>query len=73
MKQLFFIVSISLLSTVALHAQGKLSTKTATITFEASVPSFEEVKATNDNVSAILNTETGEFASLALMKDFGLK
>ena len=54
-------------------AQGKYSTKTGTIDFEASVPSFEEVKAKNENVSAILNTENGEFAALALVKGFRFK
>lgn len=73
MKKLFFILSLLLLSTISFYAQGRLSTKSGTITFEASVPSFEEVKATNENVSAILNTETGEFASLALVKGFRFK
>lgn len=54
-------------------AQDKYSTKTARIDFEASVPSFEEVKAHNENVSAILNPVTGEFASLALMNAFRFK
>jgi polyisoprenoid-binding protein YceI len=56
-----------------LFAQGKYVTKTGEITFEASVPSFEEVKAKNTNVSAILNTDTGEFAALALIKGFRFK
>lgn len=51
-------------------AQGKLSTKSGVIDFEASVPSFEPVAATNSNVSAILNTANGEFASLALINGF---
>jgi len=54
-------------------AQSKYSTKTGTIAFEASVPSFEEVKAKNENVSAILNTDNGEFASLTLIKGFRFK
>lgn len=54
-------------------AQQKYSTKTGTIVFEASVPSFEEVKAMHENVSAILNMETGQFASLALIKGFRFK
>lgn len=54
-------------------AQDKLITKTGTITFEASVPSFEEVKAKNSGVSCLLNTKTGEIASLALMKGFRFK
>ena len=54
-------------------AQDKLLTKTGTIVFEASVPSFEEIKAKNDAVSCVLNTATGEIASLALMKGFRFK
>lgn len=54
-------------------AQDKLITKNGIITFEASVPSFEEVKAKNSGVSCILNTNTGEIASLALMKGFRFK
>ena len=54
-------------------SQDKKSTKTGEITFEASVPSFEEVKATNKGVSCILNTKTGEIASLALIKGFRFK
>jgi len=63
---LLFISSLS-------HAQDKLITKTGMITFEASVPSFEEVKAKNSGVSCVLNTKTGEIASLALLKGFRFK
>lgn len=53
--------------------QDKISTKTGVIEFEASVPSFEEVKAKNEAVTCILNTKTGEIASLALVKGFRFK
>ncbi|RKS02199.1 YceI-like domain-containing protein [Flavobacterium sp. 102] len=62
-----------LLVTAQNFAQTKLVTKTGKITFEASVPAFEEVKAKNEAVTCILNTETGEIASLALMKGFRFK
>lgn len=58
---------------VSAAAQEKYSTKNGAIIFEASVPSFEEVKAKNEQVSAILNSETGEFASLALINGFRFK
>ena len=58
---------------VPVVAQEKYSTKNGTIVFEASVPSFEEVKAKNENVSAILNVETGDFASLVLINGFRFK
>ena len=54
-------------------AQEKMITKNGTITFEASVPAFEEVKAKNSGASCVLNTKTGEIASLALMKGFKFK
>lgn len=54
-------------------AQEKLISKSTMITFEASVPAFEEVKATNNNVTLVLNPKTGEIASLALMKGFRFK
>ena len=53
--------------------QDRLITKVGIINFEASVPSFEEIKAKNNSVSCILNTKTGEIASLALMKSFRFK
>jgi hypothetical protein len=59
-----------LLCVSATFAQEKLITKNGKITFEASVPSFEEIKAKNENVTCILNTKTGEIASLALIKGF---
>lgn len=61
------------LFTLSTFAQEKYLTKKGTITFEASVPSFEEVKASNNAVTAILNTGTGDIAALALMKGFRFK
>ena len=54
-------------------AQDKLISKTGKITFEASVPAFEEVKGKNEGVTCVLNTKTGEIASLALIKGFKFK
>ena len=62
-----------LLATVPNFAQTKLVTKTGKITFEASVPAFEEVKAKNESVTCILNSANGEIASLALLKGFRFK
>jgi polyisoprenoid-binding protein YceI len=70
MNNRFFTTLLILCLVTSTAAQEKYKTKTANITFEASVPSFEEVKGTNENVSAILNTKTGEFASLALVTGF---
>ncbi len=68
-KTLLIILLISFQS----FSQGKFLTKTGILNFEASVPSFEEVAATNNSVTAILNTENGEFAALALVKGFRFK
>ena len=71
MKRL--VLLLTLLVTTVSFAQSKYLTKTGTVTFEASVPSFEEVKATNKNTTAIFNTENGEFAALVLVKGFRFK
>lgn len=57
----------------AIVAQEKLITKTGQITFEASIPSFEEVKAKNEGVTCVLNSKTGEIAYLAMVKGFRFK
>ncbi|WP_026714743.1 YceI family protein [Flavobacterium daejeonense] len=66
------LISVLLLASLT-FAQEKMICKTAAIVFEASVPSFEEVKATNNAVTLVLNPKTGEIASLALMKGFRFK
>jgi len=68
-----FILLPLLLLTAAMSAQDKMVTKTGKVTFEASVPAFEEVKATNNGVTFVLNPKTGEIASLAMMKGFRFK
>lgn len=71
MKKLITL-TVLFLTTVS-FAQDKLITKNGKITFEASVPAFEEVKAINDAVTCVLVPKTGEIASLALMKGFRFK
>ncbi|NNL61639.1 MAG: YceI family protein, partial [Flavobacteriaceae bacterium] len=53
------ITLLLLLIGLGLNAQDKYLTKSGSITFEASVPSFEEVKATNTTVTAILKKDNG--------------
>ena len=67
------IVYILVFISLNIFSQDKYLTKTGAISFEASAPSFEEVKAKNNSTTAILNTENGEFASLALVKGFRFK
>ena len=57
----------------ALLAQVEMTTKTGVIHFEASVPLFEEVKATNTAATCILNIKTGAISSTVLIKDFHFK
>ena len=70
MKYLFYCIAFISLSS---FSQSKYLTKTGTVNFEASVPSFEEVKASNNSVTAILDAENGELASLVLVKGFRFK
>lgn len=72
MKKLTLLLII-ILSSYSFFAQDRMITKTGKITFEASVPSFEEVKATNEVVTCVLDTKTGEIGSLILVKGFRFK
>ena len=66
-----FLIAICALISLSFTAdETKKLTKTGSITFEASVPSFEEVKGKNDAVTCVLNTSNGDIAALALMKGF---
>lgn len=69
--KLFFLAFFTV--TLFGFTQSKKITKTGEIKFEASVPSFEEVKAQNNTTTVVLNTETGEIAALTLMKGFRFK
>src|SRR6187549_3993369 len=71
MKKLLLMTLLSVAGFVS--AQDKMITKTGKVTFEASVPAFEEVKAKNETATCVLNPTTGEIASLALMKGFRFK
>ncbi|MEL1252209.1 YceI family protein [Flavobacterium sp. DGU38] len=64
------IIMPMLLASFIVFSQEKIVTKSAAITFEASVPSFQPVAGTNSNVTFVFNPATGEVASLALMKGF---
>lgn len=67
------ILVILLAISLSNFAQTKMITKAGKITFEASVPAFEEVKAKNEAVTFVLNPSSGEIASLALIKGFRFK
>lgn len=51
----------------------KMMTRAGEVKFEASMPAFEKIAATNNTVSCILDESTGDFAALALVKGFKFK
>lgn len=54
-------------------AQKEMATITGTIHFEASVPFYEEVTATNKSASSMLNLKNGQIRTTVQMKDFRFK
>jgi len=71
MKNLILlIVTLSLANIVSAQ---KYSTKTGKVTFEASVPLFEDVFAQDDNNIAVINADNGDFASVSSVKNFHFK
>jgi hypothetical protein len=68
------ITSIALLFiALAINAQEKLVSYEGITHFEASIPFFEEVKATNEKTTCILITKTGDIACWINIKDFKFK
>lgn len=55
------------------YAQQEMTTKTGSITFEASVPLYEEIEAVNKTVFCVLNLQNGQLQSEVRMKDFRFK
>lgn len=54
-------------------AQKEMITGIGIINFEASVPLFEEVKASNETAQCTIINKTGEINSTVLIKDFHFK
>lgn len=71
MKKLILLITPLLFAHMAL-AQ-KYSSKTGKVTFEASVPLFEDVYAQDDNNIVVLNADTGDMASISIVKNFHFK
>lgn len=69
-KIVLAISCLLLIGASAVYSQEKYITKSGEIGFEASVSSFEPIKATNKGASAILNAESGELAALVLIRGF---
>ena len=66
------LIMISLLFSNLVLAQ-KYSSKTGKVTIEASIPMFEDVFAQDDNNIVVLNADTGEMASVSVVKNFKFK
>ena len=62
---LFFTVTVSV-------AQSKYRTSVGEIRFNASTP-LEDIAAVNEKVNAIIETESGKFAAVMLIKDFNFR
>lgn len=54
-------------------AQDEMITHSGIVNFEASLPLFEEVKATNETSTCTLNTNTGAITNVVIIKDFHFK
>ena len=59
-----------LLAVTIAFGQSRYMTKSGSMSFEASQPTFEPIEAKHSAVSALLNAETGELAVLALVRGF---
>ena len=69
MKKIILITFLGLVYNA--FSQDKLVTKTGTIAFESLyLTAFQDVKAVNEEVTAVLNPKTGDFACLGLIKGF---
>ncbi|KPE52057.1 YceI family protein [Chryseobacterium indologenes] len=66
------LLSVLLLSAGYASAQ-KYSSKTGKVSFEASVPLFEDIYAKDDNNVVVLNADTGDMASVSSVKNFHFK
>lgn len=73
MRRIGILIVLFIVFGFKVSAQEKKITRTGKIIFEASVPAFEEIKAKNETVTCVLNTATGEIASLVLIKGFRFK
>lgn len=71
MKNLIFLISFVLIGNFS-FAQ-KFSTRTGVVHFEASVPLFEDIDAKNSTVVTVLNADTGDIATIVMVKNFKFK
>ncbi|MFM2327543.1 MAG: hypothetical protein RIR31_1745 [Bacteroidota bacterium] len=69
MKKLFF-ASFFIFSAAFVNAQNIYMTKTGKVSFYSRAKSLEKVEADNNEVSSILNTQTGDLVFAILVKSF---
>lgn len=69
MKKVIF-ASLFLLSVIYADAQNIYMTKTGKISFFSRAKSIDKVEADNNEVSSVLNTQTGEMVFAVLIKGF---
>ncbi|WP_353148773.1 YceI family protein [Chryseobacterium sp.] len=67
------IITSAFLLLMGYTSAQKYSSKTGKVTFEASVPLFEDIYARDDNNVVVLNTDNGEMASVSSVKNFHFK
>ena len=73
-KSMKVIIYILIFCTTSISlAQEKWITETGNISFEASIPLFEEVNATNNSVKCVLNTKEKTIVCVLKIKDFNFK
>ncbi len=70
MKKSAFLILLFLSCSVVAQ---KYYTKTGLTEFKASVEAFEPVEAKNNSTSVVLNTQTGDIASLLFVKAFSFR
>jgi hypothetical protein len=73
MRRIVIISAILLIIGFNTFAQEEMNSSSGVVNFEASVPLFEEVAATNKTVSCVLNTKNGMLTSVVQMKEFRFK
>lgn len=69
MKKLLF-ATLLITSSIYVNAQGMYITKTGKISFFSRAKAIEKVEANNNEVSSILNTQTGDMVFSLLIKSF---
>ena len=61
---------LALFIATSLHAQEKMTSTNGIISFEASVPFFENVEAKNETVNSYLNTKKGQISFVVYINMF---